>query len=101
MPIDPRISGLIAIAKTINPTVGLIADLAATVIGSFAGKQQSQDLRQTISWLEKRSVNLLEQLIIEHKKPKSSEPLIHELEVRLHETLDILMDLKQERPWDG
>jgi hypothetical protein len=101
MPIDPRISGLIAVAKGINPTVGLIADLAATVIGSFAGKTKSKDLAKTIAWLEKRSVKLLEQLIIEHKKPKPSQPLIRELEIRLHETLDILMDLKQERPWDG
>lgn len=101
MPTDPRISGLIAVAKSINPTIGLIADLAATVIGSLAGKTKSKDLARTIAWVEKRSIKLLEQLIVENKKPKPSKPLIHELEIRLHETLDILMDLKQERPWDG
>lgn len=100
-PIDPRINSLIAIAKTVNPTVGLIADLAATVIGSFKSAKQSEDLRQTIAWVEKRSIKLLEQLIVENKKLQPSQPLIHELEIRLHETLDILMDLKQERPWDG
>lgn len=101
MPMDPRISSLISLAKGINPTVGLIADLAGTVIGSFAGKTKSKDLAKTIAWLEKRSIRLLEQLIIENKKGTPSRPLIHEIEIRLHETLDILMDLKQERPWDG
>lgn len=101
MPTDPRISSLITIAKTINPTVGLVADLAATVIGSFAGKAQSKDLKKTIAWVEQRSIKFLEQLIAESRKPKPSQPLINELQIRLHETLDILMDLKQERPWDG
>jgi len=99
--VDPRVQQLVSIAKTVNPGVGLIADLALTILGSVRTRGQSKDLKKTITWLEERTISLLERITEEASKSNHSEVLIRELEIRLHETLAILMDMKREKPWDG
>lgn len=99
--IDPRLQQLILIAGAINPGVTLVADLALVVWGAIQPRGISKELKKTLVWVERRSIELLKQIIKEAAKADPSQALIHELEVRLHETLDLLMDMKQERPWGG
>jgi hypothetical protein len=85
-----RLRRLISIA---NPQVGVIADLAMWVLDWPSHKN-----KEVTEWIENRGIELLEKLIAESRKEDPSQPLLRELEIRLHETLDILMDLKK---WDG
>ena len=101
MTVDPRLQQLVSIAKVINPAVGLVADLAMTIWGVRRPRGLSRDLKKTITWIEGRTVELLEHIVEEATSKDTSQALIKELEIRLHETLDILMDMKQERPWSG
>jgi hypothetical protein len=98
---DVRLQQLVAVAKTINPGVGMVADLALMIFGSVKQRGQSKDLKRTIVWLEERVIELLERITEEAAKPKPSKLLVREIEIRIHETLDILIDMKQEKPWDG
>lgn len=98
---DPRLNQLVSVVKTVNPSLGLVADLATTILGANRPRGLSKDLRRTITWIEQRTVELLEQIAAEAAKPDPSDLMIRELEVRLHETLDLLIDMKQETPWDG
>ena len=92
-----RLRQLVALVKTVNPTAGLVADLALTIFSGPSPVRMSRDLTKTLAWIEERVLSLMEQLA----KPDISPAMSREVEIRLHETLDLLMDFKQERPWRG
>jgi hypothetical protein len=100
--LDPKVHTLIGILKTINPAAGLIADLATTAFsGLLTSHTDSKEVLKIEEWISKRSIHLLDRLISENQKVSPSQARIQELEIRLHETLGILLDLPRERPWDG
>jgi len=88
---------LVNVIKLANPTAGLVADLALMVLDASLPEGESDEIKGLREWLEARTVKLLERLADKN----TSSVYAQELEIRLHETLDILMGMKKEKPWDG
>lgn len=76
-----KLRRLASLVKIIDPRIGLAQDGLVSV--------------KILEWIEGRSVELLEKIADEETTPVQR----HDLEVRLHETLDILMDVQHEKPW--